>query len=104
VVVASAAPAPAPQSAAVPLAAVQILTGPNAGKELDLVKGLTTLGKPGVQVVVVTRRPHGYFITHVEGANYPALNGKLLDAHQHPLNNHDIIDLAGIKMEFFFKG
>jgi len=91
-------------AAAVPLAAVQILTGPNAGKELELVKNLTTLGKPGVQVVVVTRRPHGYFITHVEGANYPALNGKALDAHQHPLSNHDIIDLAGVKMEFFFKG
>lgn len=99
--------ASAPQGqpgAAVTLAAVQILTGPNAGKELDLVKNLTTLGKPGVQVVVVTRRPHGYFITHVEGANYPALNGKTLDAHQHPLSNHDIIDLAGVKMEFFFKG
>lgn len=99
--------ASAPQgqpSAAVPLAAVQILTGPNAGKELELVKNLTTLGKPGVQVVVVTRRPHGYFITHVEGANYPSLNGKTLDAHQHPLSNHDIIDLAGVKMEFFFKG
>lgn len=99
--------ASAPQgqpNAAVPLAAVQILTGPNAGKELELVKNLTTLGKPGVQVVVVTRRPHGYFITHVEGANYPSLNGKTLDAHQHPLSNHDIIDLAGVKMEFFFKG
>lgn len=92
------------QGATIPLAAVQILTGPNAGKELDLVKNLTTLGKPGVQVVVVTRRPHGYFITHVEGASYPALNGKTLDAHQHPLSNHDIIDLAGVKMEFFFKG
>lgn len=90
-------------STAVPLAAVQILTGPNAGKELELVKNLTTLGKPGVQVVVVTRRPHGYFITHVEGAIFPALNGKTLDAHQHPLSNHDIIDLAGVKMEFFLK-
>lgn len=101
----AAAPKPQgqPGAAAVPLAAVQILTGPNAGKELDLVKNLTTLGKPGVQVVVLTRRPHGYFITHVEGASYPALNGKVLDAHQHPLSNHDIIDLAGVKMEFFFK-
>ena len=32
-------------------------------------KPLTTLGKPGVQVAVITRRPQGYFITHVEGAN-----------------------------------
>ena len=48
----------------------------NAGKELELTKPLTTLGKPGVQVAVITRRPQGYFITHVEGANRPAVNGK----------------------------
>ncbi len=104
--VAQTAPAekpPAPPSAAVRPAALQILSGPNAGKELDLVKNLTTLGKPGVQVAVLTRRPHGYFITHVEGVVYPTLNGKALDQHQHQLNDHDIIELAGIKMEFYFK-
>ncbi len=86
-----------------PSAAVQILTGPNAGKELELVKNLTTLGKPGLQVAVLTRRPNGFFITHVEGANYPVLNGKQLDEHPHQLKDHDIIELAGIKMEFYFK-
>jgi len=84
-------------------AAVQILTGPNAGKELDLVKNLTTLGKPGLQVAVLTRRPNGYFITHVEGASYPVLNGAQLNEHPHQLKDHDIIELAGIKMEFYFK-
>ena len=96
------APAASAQSAAA-LAAVQILSGPNSGRELDLVKNLTTLGKPGVQVAVLTRRPHGYFITHVEGANYPVLNGKELNEQPHQLNDHDIIELAGIKMEFYFK-
>jgi hypothetical protein len=85
------------------LAAVQILTGPSAGKELELIKNLTTLGKPGVQVAVITRRPHGYFITHVEGANFPVINGKALDAQAHQLNDHDVVELAGVKMEFFFK-
>jgi len=99
---ASAQPAPQPR-AAVPVGALQILSGPNAGRELDLVKSLTTLGKPGVQVAVLTRRPHGYFITHVEGANYPSLNGKVLNEQPHQLNNHDIIELAGIKMEFYLK-
>lgn len=84
-------------------AAVQILTGPNAGKELELVKNLTTLGKPGLQVAVLTRRPNGYFITHVEGATYPVVNGAQLDEHPHQLKDHDIIELAGIKMEFYFK-
>ena len=96
----AAAPKPAePQ----PLAALQILTGGNAGKEIELTKNLTTLGKPGVQVSVITRRPQGYFITHVEGASFPIVNGKALDAQARPLNDHDVIELAGVKMEFFVK-
>jgi pSer/pThr/pTyr-binding forkhead associated (FHA) protein len=85
------------------VAAIQILSGANAGKEMELTKALTTLGKPGVQVAVITKRPQGFFITHVEGANFPIVNGKLLDAQAHPLNDHDIIELAGVKMEFFYK-
>jgi pSer/pThr/pTyr-binding forkhead associated (FHA) protein len=96
-------PAPAAPKAPEKLAAIQILTGPSAGKELELTKNLTTLGKPGVQVAVITRRPHGYFITHVEGANFPVINGKVLDVQAHQLNDHDVIELAGVKMEFFFK-
>lgn len=95
-----AAPAAAP---ALPLGAIQILSGGNAGKEMELTKTLTTLGKPGVQVAVIARRPHGYFITHVEGARFPAVNGKTLDAQAHPLADHDVIELAGTKMEFFLK-
>jgi len=100
--------APAAPAAAKPgephlLAAVQILTGPSAGRELDLVKNLTTLGKPGVQVAVITRRPQGYFITHVEGAKFPIINGKMIDAQAQPLHDHDVIELAGVKMEFFIK-
>ncbi len=101
-------PAPAVAAAAKPgevhmLAAVQILTGPSAGRELDLVKNLTTLGKPGLQVAVITRRPQGYFITHVEGAKFPIVNGKMIDAQAQPLHDHDVIELAGVKMEFFIK-
>jgi pSer/pThr/pTyr-binding forkhead associated (FHA) protein len=101
---APAATAPKPAAAdAQPLAALQLLTGPNAGKEIDLVKNLTTLGKPGLQVAVITRRPQGYFITHVEGANFPVLNGRAIDAQARQLTDHDVIELAGVKMEFFFK-
>ena len=85
------------------MGAVQLLTGPSAGKELELTKNLTTLGKPGVQVAVITRRPHGYFITHVEGANFPIVNGKTLGVQAHQLNDHDVVELAGVKMEFFIK-
>ena len=89
--------------APLPDAAIQVLSGAAAGRTLDLTKNLTTIGKPGLQVAVITKRPSGYFITHVEGGQYPVLNGRTLDAQAHPLADHDVIEIAGIKMEFFFK-
>ncbi len=100
---ASAPPTPPAAPAATPLGAVQILNGPNAGKELELSKPLTTLGKPGVQVAVITRRPQGYFVTHVEGKDFPVVNGKALDSQAHALKDHDVIEISGTKMEFFIK-
>ncbi|MCK6404925.1 MAG: FHA domain-containing protein [Rhodocyclaceae bacterium] len=100
------AAAPATGAAEAPAAlaaAIQILNGANAGRELELTKTLTTLGKPGVQVAVIAKRPHGYFVTHVEGAQFPIVNGKTLDAQAHQLVDHDVIEIAGIKMEFFLK-
>ncbi|TAK46352.1 MAG: FHA domain-containing protein [Betaproteobacteria bacterium] len=104
--VAPAAPtAPAPSAAPKPLAAaIKLLSGANAGKELELSKPLTTLGRPGVQVAVLTRRPQGYFITHVEGAQQPAVNGQAIGTAAHALKDHDLIEIAGIKLEFFLKG
>jgi pSer/pThr/pTyr-binding forkhead associated (FHA) protein len=83
--------------------AIQILSGPNAGRELPLSKPLTTVGKPGVQVAVIAKRPQGFFITHVEGANFPVVNGKPLSTQAHQLQDHDIVELAGVKMEFFLR-
>jgi FHA domain len=84
-------------------AAIQVLSGGAAGRTLDLTKNLTTVGKPGLQVAVITKRPNGYFITHVEGATFPMLNGVSLGPQAHPLSDHDMIEIAGVKMEFFFK-
>jgi len=100
---ATAAPAAAPATQQQPVAVIQILNGPNLGKELELTKNLTTLGKPGVQVAVLARRPHGYFITHVEGGSFPLVNGSSIGEQPHQLNDHDVIELAGIKMEFYIK-
>ena len=92
-----------PVASASASAVIQLLNGGNAGKELELTKTLTTLGKPGMQVAVIAKRPHGYFITHVEGAQFPVVNGESLDAQAHLLKDHDVIEIAGIKMEFFLK-
>ncbi|MEM7253793.1 MAG: FHA domain-containing protein [Pseudomonadota bacterium] len=89
-----------PKDGELPLGKIQVLSGPGAGKELELRKALITLGRPGVQVAVITRRPQGYYITHVEGSN-PVVNGESIGSQAHALADHDVIELASVKMEFF---
>ncbi len=102
--VANIKPADGRVSSGMPLGKLHVLNGPIAGKELELTKALITLGKPGVQVAVISRRPQGYFLTHIEGdgtnANYPIVNGSAIGAHAYNMNSGDIIELAGVKMEF----
>jgi pSer/pThr/pTyr-binding forkhead associated (FHA) protein len=85
-------------------AKLQVLSGAFAGRELELTKALTTLGRPGVQVAAITRRSEGYFIVHVdsEGSdNYPLVNGSPIGAQARKLIDNDVIQLAGVKMGFF---
>lgn len=96
---AAAAPAPVPSREA----ALKILTGSAAGRILDLNKSLTTIGKAGVQVAVFTRRPVGFFVTHVEGDVFPLINGESLGTQARQLNDQDTIEIAGTKMSFFYK-
>ena len=79
---------------------LRILSGTNAGRELQLMKSLTTLGRPGYQIAVVTRRPTGYFIAHLEGDVFPAVNGSSLCSAVRLLIANDIIEVAGVKMRF----
>ncbi|HEX7644256.1 MAG TPA: FHA domain-containing protein [Burkholderiaceae bacterium] len=97
-----AAPPPA-QPAVAREAGLQILTGSNAGRVLDLNKSLTTLGKAGHQVAVFTRRPVGFFVTHVEGDVFPLVNGETIGTQARQLNDQDTIEIAGTKMSFFYK-
>jgi pSer/pThr/pTyr-binding forkhead associated (FHA) protein len=85
-------------------AKLQVLSGAFAGRELELSKALTTLGRAGVQVAAITRRQDGYFIVHVDGGpsgETPLLNGTRIGMQAARLSNNDIIQLAGVKMGFF---
>ncbi|MCJ7592269.1 MAG: FHA domain-containing protein [Woeseiaceae bacterium] len=89
---------------ALPLAKLQVLSGAFAGRELELTKALTTLGRPGVQVAAITRRAEGYYIVHVESGtegDYPLVNGQPTGAQARKLQDNDVVQLAGVKMGFF---
>ncbi len=106
----AAAPTPGTASAlgfgngVLPKARLQVLSGQFAGRELELVKTLTTLGRPGVQVAAITRRADGYYIIHVESGkegDYPLVNGTPIGPQARKLHDNDVMQLAGVKMGFF---
>ncbi len=110
---AAAQPAPAPAAAnplpfsagVLPKAKLQVLSGQFAGRELELVKTLTTLGRPGVQVAAITRRADGFYIVHVESGregDFPLVNGVAIGPQARKLQDNDVVQLAGVKMGFFF--
>ena len=77
-----------------------MLSGAAAGREVPLVKVVTTIGKPGVAVAAITKRPHGFVVAHVEGTNKPTLNGAAIGADPVTLKNGDLLELAGTQMQF----
>ncbi|MBW8777698.1 MAG: FHA domain-containing protein [Burkholderiales bacterium] len=92
-----------PASAAAPAAgpaSIKVLNGGAAGREVLLTKVVTTVGKPGVQVASVTKRPGGYVLSHVEGSRRPSVNGQPVGEESISLKHGDIIDLAGTQMQF----
>jgi pSer/pThr/pTyr-binding forkhead associated (FHA) protein len=104
----AAAPGQEPHPSGKPVVGkLRVVSGANAGKELELTKALTTIGRPGVQVAAITRRADGYYIVHVSGSGggqHPLVNGQEVDAQARKLNNGDIIDLVGNKMSFLLGG
>jgi hypothetical protein len=114
----SVAPAAAPAAAAPSPAAIaaaekgapsrpaklQVLSGQFAGRELELAKTLTTLGRPGVQVAAISRRADGYYVVHVESSkpgDFPLVNGQPIGPQARRLHDNDVVTLAGVKMGFF---
>lgn len=92
-----------PAARPLPVAKVQVLNGSFAGREITLNKALTTLGRPGSQVVAITRRADGYHLVQVENKSDqpPRLNGQGLGPQAQKLTDNDVIEIIGIKMGFF---
>ena len=86
------------------VAKVQVLNGTFAGREVPLTKAVTTLGRPGAQVIAITRRADGYNIIQVENEAErapPSVNGESLSLQARRLADNDVIEIIGIKMGFF---
>jgi len=88
-----------------PNASLRILSGRQAGQEVSLIKAVTTVGKPGVQVIAIYRQPNGYTIAYVptdgDQGLAPKINGKLISKEPQRLRDNDVIELGGVNLGFF---
>src|SRR5256885_16347240 len=75
---------------------IRMLNGNAAGREVPLVKVVTTLGKPGVAVASITQKHHGFVLAQLEGDS-PSLklNGQEIGRRAMPLQHGDTVELAG---------
>lgn len=85
------------------LGLVKIMKGPQSGQEIELPRVLRTFGKPGVQLAVINRRPHGYFVTHVEGKKPALVNGKSIGGEPRPLAPNDVIHVGDEELLFLLR-
>jgi pSer/pThr/pTyr-binding forkhead associated (FHA) protein len=90
----------APASAHPAQPRLKILNGPMAGKEMPLLKVVTTLGKPGVAVAAIAQHDDHHTIAMVEGENAPTVNGQVVGKNPRELKHQDMIVLAGTEMQF----
>lgn len=82
---------------------LKILNGPKAGELLELNKPYNTVGKPGVQVAVVAKRTQGFFLVPMAVGNsqgVPNLNGQPMGAGSQALKSGDVLEVAGVRLEF----
>ncbi len=92
---------PMPLTSTAPMNAdVKVLSGASAGRQVSLVKVVTTIGKPGVAVASITKRHHGFVLAHVEGDETPMLNGEQISTEPIPLKDGDQIEIVGTTMLF----
>ena len=91
----------APGRAGAQKASLRVLEGVAQGRDVPLVKTVTTFGKPGDAVVAVYHRRHGYFVALVEAGEQPALhNGQPVGTDAAPLADQDVLELGDSRLLF----
>lgn len=82
------------------LPSVRVMTGVNAGRTITLEKDATSVGRAGVQVALVRRTAHTARLVPVEGDRAPTVNGAPVPAEGTELRDGDVIEVAGVELEF----
>jgi pSer/pThr/pTyr-binding forkhead associated (FHA) protein len=84
-------------------AVIEIKNGAKSGQVLPIDKPVTTLGRPGIQIAAIMRKPDGYFLMHIESddsVDLPTLNLDEIGDEPVLLHSGDRLNVAGIEVEF----
>ncbi|MFK8082301.1 MAG: FHA domain-containing protein [Granulosicoccus sp.] len=84
-------------------AVIEIKNGAKSGQILPIDKPVTTLGRPGIQIAAIMRKPDGYFLMHIESDDSierPTLNSDSVGDEPVLLHSGDELTVAGIDVEF----
>ena len=84
-------------------AVIEIQNGAKSGQVLPIDKPVTTLGRPGIQIAAIMRKPDGYFLMHIESddsVDMPTLNRDTIGDDPVMLHSGDRLNVAGIDVEF----
>lgn len=84
-------------------AVIEIKNGAKSGQILPIDKPVTTLGRPGIQIAAIMRKPDGYFLMHIESddsVERPTLNRDSIGDEPVLLHSGDELNVAGIDVEF----
>jgi hypothetical protein len=86
-----------------PEANLQIMSGNNIGKILQLRKNMTRLGHNGNGVISISKRKDGYFISVLENTGTITVNDEPLNDKSLKLNTNDVLVVDNTSLQFFLK-
>jgi predicted component of type VI protein secretion system len=79
---------------------LQIMNGENFGRIIPLKRNMTRIGHVGGDCAMISKRDDGYFLSFLEGPNPPVVNRHPIGDESYRLNEGDVIEVGGTKMQF----
>lgn len=85
----------------IPGANLQIMTGSNIGKILQLKKSMTRLGHDGNGIIAISKRKEGYFVSVLENSGTITVNNEPLNDKSLKLKTNDVLVVDNTSLQFF---
>jgi pSer/pThr/pTyr-binding forkhead associated (FHA) protein len=79
---------------------LKVMSGKSRGRIIRLTGAVTRFGKTGSIAVMISRRSDGYYLSHLEGYEFPRVNHTPIGEDPCPLNDGDSIEIDTNIFEF----